>query len=95
MDAWTSGLEILHLEHRYIPRKFECHQLPGRQLMLFREDIHTDQRLALLLHLGELPLQTEREVLQPIGQVKMLFAYTLNRPIVAGAIPIVIFAERK
>ena len=60
--------------------------------MFFRKNMRADERLALLLNLGQLPLQSEGEV-QPIGQVESVFAYALNRPVVAGAVPIIVFAE--
>ena len=63
--------------------------------MFFREDIHADQRLALILHLGKLPLQAEGEVLEPFGQVEIALSHTLNSPVVAGPVAIIIFAQRE
>ena len=63
--------------------------------MLFRENVQADERLALLLNPSELPLQPESEVLQPIGQIEIALPHALNRLVIAGAVPIIVFAERE
>ena len=63
--------------------------------MLLLDNIHADQRLAFLLHLSQLPLQAEGEVLQPFGQIEIALSHTLNSPVVAGPVAIIIFAQRE
>jgi hypothetical protein len=42
-----------------------------------------------------LPVQTEGEVLQPIGQIQILPAHALNRLVVAGSVAIIVLTESK
>src|SRR5258708_1161702 len=67
--------------------------MAGRQLVLFRQDVQTDESLALLLDRGKLPMEAEGEVLQPLRQIQISPADALDRAVIAEPVPIVVFAE--
>ena len=54
VDVRASCLEILHPELRHVGRQFEGHPLSRGELVLARQNVEADERLALFLILRKL-----------------------------------------